>query len=112
MNVLVVDVGGTHVNTRATGQMELREFPPVRKHRIGKNFYGLRQGCPASIFVFILFANCLSLIPGIGTIGRGHAMARAFKIDQPLFRGANADVNLTLATAAGFPRLLDLLSSS
>jgi len=51
----------------------------------------------ASISIFILSANCLSFISGVGTIGRGHATGHGFKIDQPLLRGANADVNMTLA---------------
>jgi F-type H+-transporting ATPase subunit a len=56
----------------------------------------------ASIFIFILFANWVSLIPGVGTIGWGHQTAHGFKIEQPLFRGANADLNLTLAMALVF----------
>jgi len=56
----------------------------------------------ATVFIFILSANWLSLIPGVGTIGRGHATDHGFKIDQPLFRGANADVNMTLAMALVF----------
>ena len=42
------------------------------------------------------------LIPGVGTIGWGHQTAHGFEIDQPLFRGANADLNLTLAMALVF----------
>ncbi len=56
----------------------------------------------ATVFIFILSANWLGLIPGVGTIGWGHQGAHGFKIDQPLFRGANADVNLTLAMALVF----------
>ena len=56
----------------------------------------------ASIFIFILSANWMGLIPGVGTIGWGHQGTHGFKIDQPLFRGANADVNLTLAMALVF----------
>jgi F-type H+-transporting ATPase subunit a len=56
----------------------------------------------ASIFIFILAANWVSLIPGVGTIGWGHQTAEGFKIDDPLFRGANADLNLTLAMALIF----------
>jgi F-type H+-transporting ATPase subunit a len=56
----------------------------------------------ATIFMFILSANWLGLIPGVGTIGWGHATSHGFKIDQPLLRGANADVNLTLAMALVF----------
>ena len=56
----------------------------------------------ATIFIFILSANWLGLIPGVGTIGRGHLTPHGFKVDQPLFRGANADVNLTMAMALVF----------
>jgi len=56
----------------------------------------------ATIFIFILSANWIGLIPGVGTIGWGHETAHGFKIDQPLFRGANADVNMTLAMALVF----------
>ncbi len=56
----------------------------------------------ATIFIFILCSNWVGLIPGVGTIGWGHQTAEGFKIDQPLFRGANADLNLTLAMALIF----------
>ncbi len=56
----------------------------------------------ASIFIFILAANWAGLIPGAGTVGWGHQTAQGFKVDQPLFRGANADLNLTLAMALVF----------
>lgn len=56
----------------------------------------------ATIFIFILSANWVGLIPGVGTIGWGHRTADGFVIVQPLFRGANADLNLTLAMALVF----------
>jgi len=56
----------------------------------------------ATIFIFILSANWFGLIPGVGTIGWGHPTPDGFKIDQPLLRGANADLNLTLAMALMF----------
>ena len=56
----------------------------------------------ASVFLFILSANWFGLIPGVGSIGWGHVAAGHFVIDQPFFRGANADVNLTLAMALIF----------
>ena len=56
----------------------------------------------ATIFIFILAANWVSLVPGVGTIGWGHQGPHGFKVDQPLFRGANADLNLTLAMALVF----------
>jgi F-type H+-transporting ATPase subunit a len=56
----------------------------------------------ATIFIFILSANWIGLIPGVGTLGWGHQTAHGFKIAQPLFRGANADVNMTLAMSLVF----------
>jgi F-type H+-transporting ATPase subunit a len=56
----------------------------------------------ATIFIFILATNWAGLIPGVGTIGWGHQTAHGFKIDQPFFRGANADVNMTFAMALVF----------
>jgi F-type H+-transporting ATPase subunit a len=56
----------------------------------------------ATIFLFILAANWIGLVPGVGTIGWGHHTAEGFVVDRPLFRGANADLNLTLAMALIF----------
>jgi len=56
----------------------------------------------ATIFIFILFANWLGLIPGVGTIGWGVKTDHGMHIAQPLLRGANADLNMTLAMAVIF----------
>jgi len=56
----------------------------------------------ATIFIFVLSANWFGLIPGVGSLGWGHQTAHGFQVDQPLFRGANADVNMTLAMALIF----------
>lgn len=56
----------------------------------------------ATVFIFIVSANWAGLIPGVGSIGWGHVTPHGFKIDQPLFRGANADVNMTLAMSLIF----------
>jgi F-type H+-transporting ATPase subunit a len=56
----------------------------------------------ATIFIFILAANWISLLPGVGTIGWGHESAHGFVIQEPLFRGSNADLNMTLAMALIF----------
>jgi F-type H+-transporting ATPase subunit a len=56
----------------------------------------------ATIFIFVLASNWFGLIPGVGSLGWGHQTDQGFKIDQPLFRGANADVNMTLAMALIF----------
>jgi hypothetical protein len=57
----------------------------------------------ATIFIFILTANWVSLIPGVGTIGWGHRSDAGFKIDQPLLRGANAGLMVVVFFAAGLP---------
>jgi F-type H+-transporting ATPase subunit a len=58
----------------------------------------------ATIFIFILFTNWFGLVPGIGTIGWGHVdpATNAFRVDTPLLRGGNADLNMTFAMAAVF----------
>jgi F-type H+-transporting ATPase subunit a len=69
----------------------------IGKHLVNRTFWFF-----ATTFLFILTSNWVGLIPGVGTIGWGHATSHGFTIDQPLFRGANADVNLTLAMALIF----------
>jgi F-type H+-transporting ATPase subunit a len=56
----------------------------------------------ASIFIFILAANWFGLIPGVGSMGWGEQTPEGFRLHEPLLRGANADVNLTLAMALVF----------
>ncbi|PYM10094.1 MAG: ATP synthase F0 subunit A [Verrucomicrobia bacterium] len=58
----------------------------------------------ATIFIFILFTNWAGLIPGVGTVGWGHVdpASGVFRIDRPLLRGANADLNMTSAMALIF----------
>ena len=58
----------------------------------------------ATIFIFILFANWAGLIPGVGTIGWGEpdANGHLHHISKPLFRGVNADLNMTFAMAIIF----------
>lgn len=48
----------------------------------------------ASLFLFILLANWIGLLPGVGTIGFHHE-----KEFIPLFRGATSDLNTTIALA-------------
>jgi len=58
----------------------------------------------ATLFIFILFANWFSLIPGVGTIGWGtpDANGHLHHISRPLLRGVNADLNMTLAMSMVF----------
>ena len=69
----------------------------IGPHLAGRTFWFF-----ATIFIFILSANWVGLIPGVGPIGWGHQTSHGFIISQPLLRGANADVNMTLAMALVF----------
>jgi F-type H+-transporting ATPase subunit a len=69
----------------------------IGRHLVEKTFWFF-----GTIFIFILAANWAGLVPGVGTIGWGHQTAHGFVVDQPLFRGANADLNMTLAMALVF----------
>ena len=66
-------------------------------HLVEKTFWFF-----ATIFIFILTANWVGLIPGVGSVGWGHQTSHGFQIDQPWLRGANADVNMTFAMALVF----------
>jgi F-type H+-transporting ATPase subunit a len=63
---------------------------PVR----AKRFFGI----VATFFIFILFANYLGLIPGVGTIGF-YEIHEAKEVWVPLIRPMNTDLNATLAMA-------------
>lgn len=56
----------------------------------------------ATIFIFILFTNWFGLLPGVGTVGFGEQTDHGFRVTAPLFRGANADLNMTFAMAMVF----------
>lgn len=58
----------------------------------------------ATLFIFILFTNWFSLIPGVGTIGWGvpDSNGHLHHITRPLLRGVNADLNMTLAMSMVF----------
>jgi F-type H+-transporting ATPase subunit a len=51
-----------------------------------------------TFFLFIIFSNWLSLIPGVGSIGK-YVTENGEKVFVPFFRGGNADLNTTLALA-------------
>jgi F-type H+-transporting ATPase subunit a len=56
----------------------------------------------ATIFIFILACNWFGLIPGVGTVGWGRVVDGHFHLTHPIFRGANADLNMTFAMALIF----------
>lgn len=59
-------------------------------HLVKKTFWFF-----ASLFLFILVTNWLALFPGVGTIGWNMQSSHPL----PMFRGGNADVNMTSAMA-------------
>ena len=56
----------------------------------------------ATVFIMILATNWFGLIPGVGTVGWGVQNGDEFHIVRPLLRGANADLNTTLAMSMVF----------
>lgn len=57
----------------------------------------------ATIFIFIMFTNWCGLLPGVGTVGWGYTDSHGhFHLTEPLFRGGNADLNMTSAMALIF----------
>ncbi len=69
----------------------------IGRHLVERTFWFF-----ASIFIFILASNWIGLVPGVGSIGWGQRTPAGFAITEPLLRGANADVNMTLAMALVF----------
>ena len=67
------------------------------EHMVKKTFWFF-----ATIFIFILFTNWFGLLPGMGTVGWAEAGHHNEHISEPLLRGVNADLNMTLAMAAMF----------
>src|SRR5258707_11502019 len=72
----------------------------VGRHMLSKVFPVL-----ATLFIFICAANWFGLVPGVGTIGFGKpgpGFLSLSEIDKPIFRPANADLNMTLGMALTF----------
>jgi F-type H+-transporting ATPase subunit a len=72
----------------------------VGRHMITKVFPLI-----ATLFIFICCSNWVGLIPGVGTIGWGKPGDGPWglsEIHNPLFRPANADLNMTLGMALLF----------
>jgi F-type H+-transporting ATPase subunit a len=69
----------------------------VGKHMVSRAFSLL-----ATLFIFILFANWFSLLPGVGSIGWGHDVPdHGFEVETPLLRPTTADLNMTLGWPGG-----------
>jgi F-type H+-transporting ATPase subunit a len=59
----------------------------------------------ATFFLFIVISNLMGLLPGVGSIGWGHASGSPLGVehaDVPLFRPPTADANMTVAMALVF----------
>jgi len=58
----------------------------------------------ATLFILILFSNWFGLIPGVGSVGFGNPTGPLSidEVSRPLFRGANADFNMTFAMSISF----------
>src|SRR5258707_377670 len=72
----------------------------VGRHMLSKVFPVL-----ATLFIFICAANWFGIVPGVGTIGFGKpgpGFLSLSEIDKPIFRPANADLNMTLGMALTF----------
>jgi len=69
----------------------------IGSHLIRRTFWFF-----GTIFIFILATNWVGLIPGIGSMGWGVQTPEGFRLSEPFFRGANADVNLTMAMSLVF----------
>ena len=69
----------------------------IGRHLVQRTFWYF-----ATVFIFILFANWAGLIPGFGTIGWKVQFSDGHTEWRPLLRGANADLNMTLAMALVF----------
>ena len=105
--ILVVQIATRKVSLVPEGLQNFVEFlieelysffeSIVGGHMIHRTFWFL-----ATVFLFILFANWFGLIPGLGTVGWATPGHHNEHITEPLMRGVNADVNMTLALAAMF----------
>jgi len=69
----------------------------IGRHLVQRTFWFF-----ATVFIFVLFSNWAGLIPGVGTIGWKVQFADGHSEWHQLFRGANADLNMTLAMALVF----------
>src|SRR5215470_10005043 len=106
--IIFAQIATRRVKTIPSGIQNFWEWLVEGLHNFLENIIGrdlVRKGFwfYATVFIFILFVNWFGLIPGIGTIGWGHYDGSGnFHVDRPLFRGGNADLNMTTAMSAVF----------
>jgi F-type H+-transporting ATPase subunit a len=105
--IVFAQVSMKHVRQIPAGAQNFCEWLVETLHNFLEGIIGRRLVSKtfwffATIFIFILFSNWLGLIPGVGTVGWGTEGEHGFRVSEPWFRGANADVNMTLAMAMTF----------
>ncbi|HXY60569.1 MAG TPA: F0F1 ATP synthase subunit A [Chthoniobacterales bacterium] len=106
--IIFAQIATRRVQPIPSGAQNFWEWIVEGLHNFLENIIGrelVRKGFwfYATTFIFILFVNWCGLIPGIGTIGWGHTDASGnFVVARPLFRGGNADLNMTTAMSAIF----------
>src|SRR6516164_11574515 len=106
--IVFAQIATQRVKPIPSGVQNFWEWLVEGLHNFLENIVGrelVRQGFWffATVFIFILFVNWCGLIPGIGTVGWGHYDPSGhFVVDRPLFRGGNADLNMTTAMSAIF----------
>jgi len=66
---------------------------------VGKKVFFPAFWILSGLFFFILIQNWSGLLPGVGTVGKGHFDGEHFVVTKPLIRPGNADLNMTLALA-------------
>lgn len=68
---------------------------------VGKRAFPFAFPLLVTFFIFILLQNWMGLLPGVGTIGRGHTDAEGhFHITSAYIRPFTSDLNSTIALAA------------
>jgi F-type H+-transporting ATPase subunit a len=105
--IVFAQVATRHMQLVPAGSQNFLEWLVEALHKfmaemLGKHLADRTFWFFGTIFIFILAANWIGLIPGVGSIGWGNTTSHGFVISQPLLRGANADVNMTLAMALVF----------
>lgn len=97
-------IAGKKIKKIPKGIQNIFEFLLEKALNLGDSITGERKKTERfmpivlSLFLFILINNWLGLLPGIGTIGFNEAEG-AHRVFVPIFRGATADINTTLALA-------------
>lgn len=87
------------------GIQNIFEFTIESLFKMVENVTGSRQQAlqffplVATIFLFVICANWMGLLPGVGTIGFHEINAEGKEVLAPILRSANSDLNITLALA-------------